>query len=228
MHLNLRLLNLRARLSSTRARVAVGSVVVVLVVAAATAFWITRLPGPGVATGPKVPTASDPASLAPEVPSDATPSAGPGYVPNIVGRIQVPSIGVDAPLVTVGQTKDGSMDVPKRSGDVGWYDKGPFPGDAKGDAVVAGHLDWYDTAQAVFFNLKKVKMGDVIITTDKNGKQHTFKVSNITSYPAKARPPQLFITFGLPRLSLITCGGKFDPKTQNYPNRLVVDSVLVS
>ncbi|HEV1997811.1 MAG TPA: class F sortase, partial [Candidatus Dormibacteraeota bacterium] len=77
------------------------------------------------------------------------------------GRLIVPRIGVNAQVLGVGVARDGSMAVTRQSYTVGWYALGPAPGDP-GDAVMTGHLDWYDTSRAVFFNLKDLRAGDAI------------------------------------------------------------------
>ena len=51
--------------------------------------------------------------------------------------IQIPSIGVDAPVERVTLTSDGSMDVPGDPGNAGWYALGPRPGEAGSAAIAA-------------------------------------------------------------------------------------------
>src|ERR1700716_3980261 len=75
------------------------------------------------------------------------------------GRLVISSIGVNAPVIAVTVDKDGAMGVTSHSYDVGWYSPGVKPGEP-GDAVIDGHLDWYDTSTAVFYNLKSVRVGD--------------------------------------------------------------------
>jgi LPXTG-site transpeptidase (sortase) family protein len=127
----------------------------------------------------------------------------------------------------VGVDKSGAMAVTNESYDVGWYKLGPAPGDP-GDAVIDGHLDWYDTSRAVFFNLKNMRVGDDIEVQRVDGVSHHFKVTNVQSVAYNATVAGLFTPTGPARLSLITCGGQWDFKKGEYLQRVIVDSVLVS
>ncbi|MCL4508804.1 MAG: class F sortase [Chloroflexi bacterium] len=136
-------------------------------------------------------------------------------------KLQIPAIGVTAPVELVGLTADGAMDVPKKWEDVGWYEYGPVPGQA-GNAAIAGHLD-STTAPAVFWRLSSLKAGDLITVTLSNGQQVSFKVTREVSYPYDNAPiDKIFGPAPTPNLNLITCGGKWDPYTKNYSNRIVV------
>jgi sortase (surface protein transpeptidase) len=147
--------------------------------------------------------------------------------PRPPGRLVIPSIGVNASVVPVGVDSTGAMGVPSQSYDTAWYKFGPSPGDA-GDAVIDGHLDWYDTPRAVFYSLKDLRAGDDIQVQRADGATHHFRVTSVQSVAYNATVPGLFAKSGPPRLSLITCGGKWDMRLGMYLQRVVVDSVLVS
>ncbi len=155
-----------------------------------------------------------------------TPSPVNSGGPLPPGRLIVRSIGVNAQVLPVGVT-DGAMGVTNESYDVGWYKLGPAPGDP-GDAVIDGHLDWYDTSRAVFYNLKNLQVGDDIEVQRLDGISHHFKVTNVHSVAYNATVPGLFDNTGPSRLSLITCGGQWDFKKLQYLQRVIVDSTLVS
>ncbi|PKT73563.1 class F sortase, partial [Streptomyces populi] len=57
-------------------------------------------------------------------------------------RIRIPAIDVDAPLIGLGLTPQGSLDVPpaRKKNLAGWYEAGTSPGE-RGTAIVAGHVD---------------------------------------------------------------------------------------
>ena len=156
-----------------------------------------------------------------------TPVPTPSLGPRPPGRLIIRSIGVDAQVIAVGVDKDGNMAVTNESYDVGWYNKGPAPGDS-GDAVIDGHLDWYDTSRAVFYNLKNVRRGDDIEVQRLDGTIKHFKVTNIQTVAYNARVAGLFDPSGPARLSLITCGGAWDTKTNQYLERVIVDATLSS
>jgi sortase (surface protein transpeptidase) len=148
--------------------------------------------------------------------------------PKPPGRLIIPSIGVDAQILPVGVDKNGAMAVTNESYDVGWYSKGPAPGDP-GDAVIDGHLDWYDTSQAVFYNLKNVQVGDPIKVQRLDGSVYNFTVTGVKTvgYNADTTALGLFALGGPPRLSLITCGGTWSHALNQYVSRVVVDAKLV-
>lgn len=60
-----------------------------------------------------------------------------GVIPAV---IEIPSIGVKAPVEEVGLLGDGEMDVPAGFDTTGWYGAGFMPGEP-GNAVIAGHVD---------------------------------------------------------------------------------------
>ena len=147
--------------------------------------------------------------------------------PRPPGRLIIRSIGVNAAVVPVGVDSTGAMAAPTQSADTAWYKFGPSPGDA-GDAVIDGHLDWYDTPRAVFFSLKDLHNGDDIEVQRVDGVSHHFRVTSVTSVAYNATVPGLFTKSGPPRLSLITCGGQWDMRLGMYLQRVVVDSSLVN
>jgi LPXTG-site transpeptidase (sortase) family protein len=143
------------------------------------------------------------------------------------GRLIIHSIGVNAQVLGVGVDKDGNMGVTNESYDVGWYKLGTVPGEP-GDAVIDGHLDWYDTSRAVFYNLRSVSNGDDIEVQRLDGVTKHFRVTSVKSVAYNASVPGLFANSGTPRLTLITCGGPWSQKLGQYLQRVIVDATLVS
>ncbi len=144
-----------------------------------------------------------------------------------VGRLVIPVIKVNANIGSLGNKQSGEMEAPKDPKEVGWFNFGPRPGE-QGIALVAGHLDNAYGAPAVFWHLSKLKAGDDIFITDKNGKSIHFKVSGSKIYDANSPLEEIYGTGGAARLNLITCDGVWDKKTQNYSSRLVVSADLVA
>lgn len=139
----------------------------------------------------------------------------------------IPKLGVNAAVEPVGEDSIGRMDVPKRVDDVGWYNLGYKPGE-KGSAVIDGHFDTITGAPAVFYYIGNLTPGDQVIVIDKNGKNLTFEVTSVQSYPFDQLPLQeVFASNDKPRLNLITCTGTWNVGSRNYSNRLVVYTELI-
>ena len=103
-----------------------------------------------------------------------------------------------------------------------WYEPGPAPGEA-GDAVIAGHLDWY-TGRAVFWDLHRLGRGDEVDVVARDGARLRFRVTDTATVAYTAHPPGLFAGSGAPRLSLITCDGAWDSQHGTYADRLIVNA----
>lgn len=151
------------------------------------------------------------------------------YSPPHASRLIIPAINVDAPIEDVGVTEDGAMDTPHQDekNDVGLYAPGPEPGE-NGRAVIDGHKDT-ETDVAVFENLGKLKPGDLVVVQRTDGSVLNFSVTRFQSYSDKDFPlNQVFGDSDKADLNLITCDGDFDRKSQDYNQRLVVYTHLVT
>lgn len=149
----------------------------------------------------------------------------PGIIP---ARVIISKITVDAPIERVGLRSDGRMDIPDSSTAVGWFHLGYEPGE-EGSAVLAGHLDTMRGTPAVFWRLRRLRPGDIVEVEDRKGKRLQFRVTHRATYPMDDAP--LLDIFGpsdTPRLTLITCNGKWKEELQTYDRRLVVYTELVS
>ncbi len=136
-------------------------------------------------------------------------------------RLVIPTIRVDAAIEPIGLLPSGEMDVPKEWNDTGWYDLGPRPGDI-GNAVIDGHFD-SPTGKAVFYELKKLKPGDVLQVVDDANLVRTFVVRRTASYVSSNAPLQeLFGHSDGTHLNLITCGGAWLKDQHRYEDRLAV------
>lgn len=133
----------------------------------------------------------------------------------------VPSLDIAAPVVAVGLTTDGAMDVPRLPSDIGWYEYSPRPG-LTGNSILAGHLNWQGTP-AVFARLAEVTSGAPVLVRESDGDERRFAVEWKREVPAEAVPPrQVFEPITTPGLTLITCGGRYNPDTRRYDARIVV------
>ncbi|WP_113927752.1 class F sortase [Bacillus sp. P14.5] len=89
-----------------------------------------------------------------------------GIVP---ARIKIPSMDIDTGVTPVGLLDNGEMEVPEETDITGWFDRGVKPG-AKGNAVIAGHVDSKE-GPAIFFYLKDIEIGEIFTIFDENGKE---------------------------------------------------------
>ncbi|MCX6021287.1 MAG: class F sortase [Chloroflexi bacterium] len=161
----------------------------------------------------------------------AAAPAPPPPPPSSGFRIRIPSVGVNAPIVSVGLEPDGSMAAPDGPDVVGWFANGPRPGQA-GNALMDGHVDWADrqtgvARTAVFYPLKDVGVGQDIVV-DADGRRYTYRVRealvfawNDPSALRVLRPSSETL------ITLITCEGTFDRGAHNYSHRRVIIAALV-
>ncbi|MBO9597159.1 MAG: class F sortase [Cohnella sp.] len=136
-------------------------------------------------------------------------------------RLYIPVIDLHANIESVEVLDNGQMGVPNRSDTVGYLPNGIWPG-AVGNAVLDGHYD-SRTGPAVFYRLKQLKAGDIIIVKNERGEAIEFAVRSVQTYGKSAAPiPMIFGPTSESRLNLITCAGKFSRKLKEHQERLVV------
>lgn len=148
------------------------------------------------------------------------------YAPNQPKSIRIGSIGVSAPILSVGTTKDGAMDTPYDIGHAGWYNKSAHPGEP-GVVLIDGHVG-EPNDKAVFKKLQDLAPGEVIELEQGDGKTFKYVVIRKMVYEKDAmNAPEIYNPIGdTPGLNLITCTGNFDKKSENYDRRLVVFTQL--
>ena len=136
-------------------------------------------------------------------------------------RVEIPSIGVQAPIIRLGVNPDRTLEVPTDFGDAGWWSGGPRPGEP-GPAVIAGHVD-SDTGPAVFFRLRELRPHDAIVVDRRDGSRARFSVIGSEQYPKDHFPTaRVYGATAEPTLRLITCGGEFDNSSGHYLDNTVV------
>jgi LPXTG-site transpeptidase (sortase) family protein len=139
--------------------------------------------------------------------------------------IEIPSIGLTADLMTLGDPDGLDLPVPPLSRaavDAGWYRFTSVPGTA-GNSVIVGHVDTY-VGPAVFYNLYQLRRRDLVYV-NVGGTRQRFAVSSVREL-AKVNFPvnQVFGTTARPVLWLITCGGAFDYQSRHYLDNIVVSA----
>lgn len=182
---------------------------------------------------PRVATAVESAKLDHRVPRDRsiTPPALDTVTPQrlvpAAWRLVIASIGVDAPIEPVGLDAQQAMAAPSSLDTVGWFSRGPVPGEP-GDAVIDGHYGLPSTP-AVFRNLDRLRPGDTLHVIWPDGRQLQFRIETVAFLAANSPPPpDVFSRSGPARLSLITCAGQWEQSQRTYNERLIVTAELMS
>ncbi|MFI1371502.1 class F sortase [Streptomyces longwoodensis] len=172
---------------------------------------VTGAAAPGRPPGTPLPPAAEPLGAAPPQ------------------RIDIPELGVQAPVVPRGLDARGAIDTPPydQAGVVGWYAHGATPG-ARGAALLVGHVDTR-TRPAVFARLGTLGVGAVVRVVRADGRVAVFTVEDVDVVPrdrfdaARAYGPR---RAGRAELRLVTCGGTFDQASGTYSANVVVSAYL--
>jgi len=156
-------------------------------------------------------------------PSTSSPAPAIGWEPT---RLRIDALAVDAPVVPVGVDRRGAVAVPDDVGTVGWYRYGTAAGATAGSVVLVGHVDSASQGIGAFRALWSVSPGMLVHVDRVGGPQLTYRVVSRESFAKDAVPlAALFATGGAPRLTLITCGGRFDSGSLSYTDHVVVTAV---
>ncbi|MBX9395287.1 class F sortase [Streptomyces sp. TRM72054] len=193
----------------------------VTVIALCTGVWL-------LTSGPDASAPPQPSAAEAQVGLGLRQSVAPGLPPSPPDRIRIPAIGVNAPLVGLGLTRTGSLDVPpaEQKNLAGWYEAGTTPGET-GTAIVAGHVDNAD-GPAVFYHLGALKRGSTIEVDRRDGSVARFQVDAIELYDAKNFPDKkVYGAAARPELRVITCGGGYSRST-GYQGNVVVFAHLTA
>ncbi|WP_415951980.1 class F sortase [Streptomyces sp. KLOTTS4A1] len=144
-------------------------------------------------------------------------------------RVDIPAIGVQAPVIRRGLDGEGAIAPPpyEQAGVVGWYGDGVQPG-AKGTALFVGHVDTA-SRPAVFYNLSTLAPGEKITVARSDGMLAEFTVEEVAVYDRSGFDADK--AYGArdderAELRLITCGGTFDRRDKTYSANVVVSAFL--
>lgn len=146
--------------------------------------------------------------------------------PNDPKKIVIQKIGVDAYVQKVGVDQNKKVAVPNNVHLAAWFSESVRPGE-NGLSIIDGHVSGRKI-EGVFKNLKNLQKGDTFIIERGNGTRLTFKVFATQTVPESQATTPLFSQNPkvLSQLNLITCGGNFDKKTQQYSDRVIVSAEL--
>ncbi|MFD7935450.1 class F sortase [Streptomyces sp. NPDC048253] len=191
-------------------------------------LWLWGREVTDVRHGTSAPATGDMAAVGRPPDAELPPAAKPlGQA--LPQRIDIPHLGVQAPVVARGLDTEGGIDPPPfdQAGVVGWYAAGAKPG-ARGTALLVGHVDT-ETRPAVFYKLSTLEAGETVRVVRDDGKVAEFTVDDVEvvrrdRFDARQaygpRQPDRA------ELRLITCGGTFDRVSRSYTANVIVSAYL--
>jgi len=158
---------------------------------------------------------------------DATQLPRPDRTPRPIS-IEIPVIKVVASVDVVGLDTNDQVEVPVDVARTGWYRFSSKPGTGEGSVVIVGHRDGVDQGAGAFIDLGSLRPGDTIDVRRADDRVLSYEVVARETF-AKSKVPlrELFSRGGPERLTLITCGGPFDPDTLGYTDNIVVTALPV-
>lgn len=136
--------------------------------------------------------------------------------------IFIPKISVKAMVMSIGLTKDNTIEAPHNVHNAGWYTKSANPGQP-GAVIIDGHVANWAT-KSVFHDVKDLKQGDTIRIERGDGVTFTYQVVESQSYAANTIDMKVVlnpVNSAKPGLNLITCDGNV-VKGNKFDRRLVV------
>jgi LPXTG-site transpeptidase (sortase) family protein len=150
--------------------------------------------------------------------------------PPALTRIGIPSIGLDASILTMGLDAGNYPEVPNTGDEVAWYNFSAPPGRGS-NAVFSGHVDWYywgNPAEGVFYHLRELEIGDEITLDRVDGSQFRYRVTgNVATAYDDPNVVDVMDPTSKDVITLITCGGTWqkdysNPIGGNYSHRVIV------
>ncbi|MFC3577779.1 class F sortase [Streptomyces yaanensis] len=211
--------------SSATGRLLMGVTWVVLLLG----LWLWGREVTDVPQGIAAPTTGDMAAAGRPAQAELPPSVRPLGQAGVPLRLDIPALGVQAPVLARGLDRKGAIEAPPfdQPGVVGWYAAGVSPG-AAGTALFVGHVDT-DTRSAVFYRLSSLRPGATVRVIRDDGRVAEFTVETAEILDRDhfdARQAYGPRQPGRAELRLITCGGTFDRASRTYSANVVVSAYL--
>ena len=142
-------------------------------------------------------------------------------------RILISSILSDGFIQKVGVDQHSAIAVPSNVHYAGWYTNSVTPGQP-GLSIIDGHVSG-KYSEGVFKRLGNLKMSDEFEVEFGDLSKKKFEVVGVAIVDEADAAKELFSTDPAikQQLKLITCGGKFDAKTQRFAKRIIVSAKLI-
>jgi hypothetical protein len=150
-------------------------------------------------------------------------------------RLVISSIGVNANVTGMTVGSNGQMPDPAGYFNAVWYDFKSHPGIGgytDGNLVLAAHVDCArchngSSGTALFYSVRNLAAGAQIQYYAHDGSVHTYSVRSVASYAPGADWGSILSTSAAD-MTLITCGGTWDPVAHEYSIRWAVYADKVS
>ncbi len=187
-------------------------------------FWRARQ------TTQQLPNASQVVNHDTDTPSEQKPDPNVTYkvAADKPRKISIPGVNVEGYIQLVGTTPEKRIAVPNNIHFAGWFVSSSPPGQ-KGNSIIDGHVSGR-YADAIFKNLQKVQRGQTIdIQMGDESTIHIYSVVSVQQVPEAQSQAAIFdesADGGKALLTLITCGGSFDKKTEQFADRIIVKAAL--
>jgi LPXTG-site transpeptidase (sortase) family protein len=145
----------------------------------------------------------------------------------VVSRLRVPSVSIDAPVVTgYLDSRTDQMLATRGAWTVGWYDYSAVPG--HGNAVFAGHVDYINIGPAVLYNLRYLQVGAGLQVELTDGSVVYYVVQSNQLYSAASESwGTMFSPSDGDEVTMYTCDGSFNAGNGDYSERRIVRAVRV-
>lgn len=139
--------------------------------------------------------------------------------------LRIPSFDVSSEVIRVGRDASGGVLVPEDISVTGWYEGSSWIDAPFGSIVLVGHRDSAVDGAGALYGIEELQIGDSIVLAGQDGQPHRFRVREIKSVE-KARFSTIVEDVFSPdspyRLTLITCGGRFDEAAGSYLSNIIV------
>lgn len=158
--------------------------------------------------------ASEPAEVDPRPPVVARGAVPPPLAPVAEGELMEPNtlalggIGVAAPIVDASVI-NGVLTPPSLVSMVGIWLDGAALDAAEGTTLLAGHVNLVGQGNGALFNLALMKPGDLVHTSDAQGRMTAWRVTAVVDRPKADGIEESVLDgpVGPRRLAVVTCGG---------------------
>jgi sortase (surface protein transpeptidase) len=125
----------------------------------------------------------------------------------------------------VGIDRNDQMAVPTNARDVAWLYQGPLPGRTN-NIVLAGHID-FSGALGSFGNIQRLRPGDTVALSFGN-KVWAFQIKWSCLFDRNTSAADQIMGYtDTPSITLISCGGVFDPSVGTHDKRVAVRGELI-